>query len=288
MIDDEIVSSTHPMDNPDWKAPLGPDEERAPSFWVKNGQDYLKYRLNLNLPNTNVAKNVIIFIGDGMSLSTQMATRTYVENENKYLSFEKFPYTGLSRVCYEILNEMKQPFDLDFSIKLQTYALNYQVPDSANTANAILTGVKNNYGTVGVNGNVRLQNCTAAALEENHLKTILRWAQEAGKSTGVVTTTRITHATPAAAYAASPDRDFENDLATPEGCIDIARQLIEGKTGQNLNVILGGGAREFIPKTKSMHDGNGNRGDEQDLIEKWKEIKAKQGKSAKYVQTKVK
>lgn len=90
-------SSTHPMDNPDWKAPLGPVAERKEKFWIDNGQNYLKQRLGLTL-NKNVAKNIIIFIGDGMSLATQMATRAYLGNENIYLSFEKFPYTGLSRV----------------------------------------------------------------------------------------------------------------------------------------------------------------------------------------------
>lgn len=170
-------------------------------------------------------------------------------------------------------------------ISFQTYALNYQVPDSANTANAILTGVKNNYGTVGVNGHVRLQNCSAAAIEGNRLKTILRWAQETGKSTGIVTTTRVTHATPSAGYASIPDRDYENDAATPEGCIDIARQFIEGDTGKNLNVLLGGGSREFIPRTKSMHGVNGNRGDDRDLIQEWVALKKEQ--NAQYVQNRV-
>lgn len=90
-------SSTHPMDNPFWKAPLGPPEERKEKFWIDNGQNHLKQRLELSV-NKNIAKNIIIFIGDGMSLATQMATRAYLGNENIYLSFEKFPYTGLSRV----------------------------------------------------------------------------------------------------------------------------------------------------------------------------------------------
>lgn len=132
-----------------------------------------------------------------------------------------------------------------------------------------------------------MQNCTAAAEEENQLKTILRWAQEAGKSTGIVTTTRLTHATPAAAYASSPDRDFENDRATPSDCVDIARQLIESKTGKGLNVALGGGSREFIPLTSESHGSTGNRGDGQNLIEKWIQEKKKDGKKAKYVKSKV-
>ena len=51
--------------------------------------------------------------------------------------------------------------------------------------------------------------------------TIFEMAEEAGLSTGVVTTTRITHATPAAAYAHSADRDWENDDDVKEDCTDI-------------------------------------------------------------------
>lgn len=48
--------------------------------------------------NKNVAKNLIIFVADGMSLATQMATRVYMGGEEKVLSFETFPYVGLSKV----------------------------------------------------------------------------------------------------------------------------------------------------------------------------------------------
>lgn len=44
------------------------------------------------------AKNIIIFLGDGMSLATVAATRMYLGNENKQLSFEKFAHFGLSKV----------------------------------------------------------------------------------------------------------------------------------------------------------------------------------------------
>lgn len=63
-----------------------------------------------------------------------------------------------------------------------------------------------------------------------------------GKATGLVTTTRVTHATPAAMYAHSPSRYWENDIKVPlqhrKLCKDIARQLIEDDPGRNLNVII--------------------------------------------------
>src|SRR3546814_9551918 len=67
-----------------------------------------------------------------------------------------------------------------------------------------------------------------------------------GRATGIVSTARITHATPAAAFAHSAQRDWEADsdlsaAAKSEGCIDIARQLVEGQVGSRLDLVLGGG-----------------------------------------------
>ncbi len=61
-----------------------------------------------------------------------------------------------------------------------------------------------------------------------------------GKKTGFVTTSRITHATPAPLYAATPERMWEDDSTLPQqakddGCKDIAEQLL-GPTGSKLNV----------------------------------------------------
>lgn len=61
-----------------------------------------------------------------------------------------------------------------------------------------------------------------------------------GKSTGIVTNTRITHATPAALYGHSPSRYWEDDSKVPppsrKSCKDLARQLIENDPGRNINV----------------------------------------------------
>lgn len=68
------------------------------------GQQDLKDSLYI-FPNTRVAKNVIIFVGDGMGVSTVMASRIYQgqmegrAGEDSQLSFEKFPYSALSKVC---------------------------------------------------------------------------------------------------------------------------------------------------------------------------------------------
>lgn len=67
---------------------------------------------------------------------------------------------------------------------LQTYDSDKQVPDSASTATAVFCGVKTNYGVSGVDANVQRGNCEASLNQDNHLSSILSWAQEAGKDTG--------------------------------------------------------------------------------------------------------
>lgn len=120
--------------------------------------------------------------------------------------------------------------------------------DSACSATAYLSGVKGNFKTIGLPGNVGNRECLATNDPENQVVSSMKWAQQAGKRTGVVTNMRVTHATPAGAYANVAHRDWECDgdvasdpLADP-GCrtksLDIARQLIERDTGRNLNVSV--------------------------------------------------
>lgn len=98
---------------------LNRPEEIEPEFWQNSAQDFLREKLNYP-KNTNIAKNVVLFLGDGMSITTIAATRMLLGGEEVQLSFEKFPYTGL----------------------LKTYCIDSQVPDSACTSTAYLTGVK--------------------------------------------------------------------------------------------------------------------------------------------------
>nr|XP_040223109.2 alkaline phosphatase-like [Anopheles coluzzii] len=242
------LGPTHPMDNPDWVPPTAPTREKDREYWLSSGQARLRRQLELNEQNINVAKNVIIFLGDGLSIPTLAATRMYMGGEELELSFETFPHTGLAK----------------------TYCINYQVSDSACTAAAILTGVKNNYGTIGVSGHVPLRNCPLSLQESNRLTSILKYAQEDGRSTGIVTNTRITHATPAVAYAVSGARYWEDDTELPPGCVDIATQLVHGDIGTNLTVALGGGSRHFYPTGTLDRNGEpGRRTDGRNLVDEW-------------------
>lgn len=107
-------------------------------------------------------------------------------------------------------------------------------------------------------------------------------------STGFVTTTRVSHATPAALYAHSADRrwecDADMDEATARGCKDIARQLVEDAPGADLKVIFGGGRGHMgAPLPTDADNGTCARADGQNLVEKWLSEKRKTGKSVKYV-----
>jgi len=185
------------------------------------------------LPPPN-AKNVILFIGDGMGVSTVTATRILdgqrkgMQGEENVLPFERFPYLALSK----------------------TYEVNQQVAESAGTATALLSGSKTQAGFIGVGQAAKRKNCASAS--GNHLVSALELAETAGRSTGVVTTTRLTHATPAAAYAHVPERNWESDRdlsdeAVQNGCTDIAAQLIGFPYGDGIEVALGGGRIKFLP-----------------------------------------
>ena len=205
------------------------------------------------------AKNVIVFVGDGMGMSTITAARIFdgqqrgkLGEENE-LAFERFPYVALSK----------------------TYSVNAQVSESAATMTAMMTGVKTNADVVGLDERSVPSDYTS--VERSRARTLLEDAEARGLSTGVVTTTRVTHATPAACYAHAPHRDWENDSQLPPdareaGFPDIARQLVEFEIGDGIDVVFGGGRAQFLPKR--THDPEypgetGARSDDRDLLAAW-------------------
>lgn len=203
-------------------------------------------------PTGSVARNVILFIGDGMGVSTVTAARIYdgqslgLSGEEHELTFETFPRVAL----------------------IKTYNTNQQVPDSAGTATAMMTGRKTRAGVINIGPQSRRRDCQASL--EDPLKPLGAIAKERGKSVGIVTTTRLTHATPASVFAHSPERDWESDLYLPEadwvlGCRDIAYQLTHFDVNGGLDVVLGGGRAEFYGSGFG-----GNRvAEQEDLIREW-------------------
>lgn len=131
-----------------------------------------------------------------------------------------------------------------------------------------------------------MDDCQGQNVSEHHVKSIAAWAQAQGMATGLITTTSVTHASPAGVYAHAANRNWENDAEIikthndPQQCIDIATQLIHGPVGRKLNVILGGGQEHFLPLNYRQH---GKRLDGRNLIEEWQSL---HGRNAHYVTTK--
>lgn len=233
--------------------------------WYRDAANTVRQK-PLGTAERGKARNVILFLGDGMSIATVTAARILagqragLAGEEHVLSFERFPYSGLAK----------------------TYNVDSQTPDSAGTMTAIVSGLKTNAGLLGADENVISGDCQSLA--ENEIFSALELAELAGKATGIVSTARITHATPAANYAKSADRDWEDDSDLPDsakagGCEDIASQLIHfeknlaarvpGAQTNGIEVVLGGGRRGFISKTDPS--GNGRRKDGQNLISQWQQ-----------------
>jgi alkaline phosphatase len=223
-------------------------------------------------PDRRRARNVILFLGDGMGVATVTAARILegqqkgLRGEENELAFEKFPYLAHSK----------------------TYQANQQVPDSAPTMSSIVTGRKTNDGSISVAPEVLGNDFAAAARPENRPRTILERAEERGLWTGVVSTARLTHATPAACYAHSPARDIESDLdlekmgpeALASGYPDIARQLLDfrvqpvpmnGKESVGLEVAMGGGRSKFLRSTDADPEYADRKGERKarNLTEEW-------------------
>ncbi|XP_052890226.1 membrane-bound alkaline phosphatase-like [Anopheles moucheti] len=238
------------------------ERELETHFWLEQAQQTLAQKL-ATPDNTNHAKNVIFFIGDGMSAQTVAATRMYLGNEAKSLSFEHFRDIGTVR----------------------TYCVDRQVSDSSCTATAYLSGVKINYGMVNVAASVPRYTCQYDR-NASDFEGLLKWAQDAGKATGIITTTKITHATPAGAYASSTNRYWENDVEVqdancdPERVDDIAEQLVGKEMGKRFNVVLGGGRGNLLPVETMDEEGKpGYRKDGKNLIEQWQKTHESMGRS---------
>jgi len=237
------------------------NEQRA-SYWKEQGKRELMKSLGLyEQMNKNHAKNVIVMIGDGMSLGTAVAGRIKTGQDLKgtgeeYMtSLDTMPFTGLAK----------------------TYSVDNQVPDSAATATAILTGVKTDSGRLGVDA--RADNCWRS--QYYRVKTALHLAIEQGKSVGVVTNTRVQHATPAAAYAHAPTRFWygDGDLSSAQkkgGCKDISQQLFDLR--HHIQVVMGGGRLHMVPNTEVIPGSSrkGKRRDGQNLMKMWEKEMSKQ------------
>ena len=275
----KVTSNPEQVKNTVANEPLAPSLQASMSVnpWYQSAENSLQSDLTkfqTIQPQIGSAKNVILFVGDGMSIATITAARILdgqlrgESGEENQLSFEKFPFTGFSK----------------------TYNVDAQTPDSAGTMTAMMSGVKTDAGIIGLSEKVSRGDC--ASSKGTEVISALELAEIAGMGTGIVTTARLTHATPAATYAHSPDRDWEDvsDMPTEaiaQGCVDIADQFVHfkeriqqeyGVSVDGIDVAMGGGRRHFLPKDAAFNSPDavseieGDRTDNRDLIAEWKQL----------------
>ncbi len=179
------------------------------------------------------AKNIIFFLGDGMGPSTVTASRIYKYGESGSLNMDALERTA----------------------RIKTFSNDAQTTDSAPSMAAYMTGVKMNNEVISMsantvatepgrdaNGNLGVNNC--AASNGTAAPTILELAKSKGKAVGSITTTELTHATPAATFSHICNRNAQ---------YAIAAQLVPGGVGFNsalgegVDVLMGGGRNHFTP-----------------------------------------
>jgi len=180
------------------------------------------------------AKNIIFFLGDGMGPTTVTAARIYKYGEAGSLTMDTLERTA----------------------RIKTYSHDAQTTDSAPSMAAYMTGVKMNNEVISMspetvatppskdaNGNLGVNNCAATG-NGTAAQTILELAKSKGKAVGSITTTELTHATPAATYAHICNRNAQ---------YAIAAQAVPGGAGYNtalgdgVDVLMGGGRNHFTP-----------------------------------------
>jgi len=201
------------------------------------------------VPAKPQARNIIFFLGDGMGPTTITAARIFKHGEDGLLHFER----------------------LDRTARIKTYSADAQVTDSAPSMGAYMTGVKINNDVISMqdakpvapakdaNGNASIARCGAG--NGSSPMTILELAKANGKSVGAVTTTELTHATPASTFAHVCDRDMG---------YTIAEQVVPGGAGYNarlgdgVDVLMGGGRIHFTPFDQARNPKG--RGDGRDLM----------------------
>jgi len=179
-------------------------------------------------------KNVIFFLGDGMGMTTLTAARIYSVGEDGELTIDTLPETGF----------------------VKTFSNDAQVTDSAPSMAAYMTGVKMNNEVISMSSDTQAYDTKGAAYTSGRdtkcpttgngskVATILELAIANSMSTGVVSTARLTHATPAATYAHICNRNGENDIAS---------QVVPGNAnfnkalGSGIDVLLGGDSTFWRP-----------------------------------------
>ena len=176
--------------------------KESPEEFIKIGNKQTQ-ELNIIKFDSNIPNNIILLIGDGMGPNQVSLVRIAAGGPEYRLAIDMMPHTGI----------------------VLTHSINNIYTDSASSATAFSTGQKTINGYIALDSNKKpLQILT----EELHKK---------GYTNGLVSTSSITHATPAAFYARVDDRNKEKE---------IAKQLAKADF---ISIALGGG-QDYFKKIK--------------------------------------
>lgn len=191
--------------------------------------------------------NIILIIGDGMGPQQLGLLELFARESSAW------PYPGKTSTFQTLVNDDHSEIGMSLP-----HPPRFMVVDSASSATMLATGELSASEMIGLNE------------QGESVKTVLEHAKEMGKATGLVSNTRLTHATPAAFAAHVPHRDQENE---------IAAQMLENQ----VDVMLSGGLRHFIPDNlddatkKALEEKTGfsvsaRRDDGQNLLQKAEEM----------------
>jgi alkaline phosphatase len=169
-----------------------------------------------NAPAGDGPQNVILLIPDGFGPASITMARDYLRWRD-----------GTTELPYDSLHVGSS----------RTFSSDSHITDSAAGGTALATGTKTYNGAISVDTTKR------------PVGTLLEGAEQRGMATGLVVTSRLTHATPAVFSAHVPDRDQENEIA-------------QQQLNQDIEVLLGGGKRHFLPESAS----DSERNDERNLL----------------------
>lgn len=200
------------------------DKERSASYVVTNEKSKKR------------AKNIILYVGDGMSLQAREIARIL----SKGMTEGKF-------------NDLLNMDKMDNLAVITTSGYDSIVTDSANSASAYATGHKSVVNAMGV-----YENCTKDPLDDPKVENIIELVKRTrGMATGIVSTANITDATPAAMLTHTRRRAEQNYIA--------ADMLTES---HRPDVIMGGGSRHFLPQETA----GSKRKDNADVIKGFEEL----------------
>ncbi|KAL4713155.1 hypothetical protein ACJJTC_018800, partial [Scirpophaga incertulas] len=192
--------------------------------------------------------NIILVVGDGMSLTTATAARILrgqrrgQTGEDTDLAWDTFPSVALAK----------------------TYNIDAQTGESSACATALLCGVKARYETLGLDAGGRFNICSS--IIHSKVTSLIDWVHDSGKSSGI--------------------DDSRVPPTVRKDCKDIALQLVENEPGRSINVIMGGGRRHFLPTvTPDPEHPNreGRRLDGRNLAEDWAREKKRRRLRAQYI-----